>query len=131
MTHFKQNLELREKVFRKMGWEVKYSHTNNEGEKYYRWEKKGKKLNNIVFHLEDAGGEVVLSPIEIDWAITAKYLVAFMSQVSTGFTNDGYFYEILSGEFFWFSDGYIKVSKAEIINDNISEAACKAFMEGK
>lgn len=129
MTDFMPDLELREKVFRKMGWEVKFSHNSTEGYEYYRWIKDGKILNDIVFHEGDQGDEVVLPPIETDWQITAKYLVPFMRDMEAGW----YIREKNQwGHFFcWAKVGFQPRGTAKIIEANIPRAACEAFLEVK
>ena len=81
MTQFKENLKLREAVFRKMGAEWKIV-SKLEGDSCWAWA-----LNDNQFgldcHYEPNGITVdpkpeLLPPIESAWEVTAQYLVPFM-----------------------------------------------------
>lgn len=100
---FKDDLELREKVFRKMN-RLAYFWTDE-----HLWSKG-----------ESAGH---LPPIEKDWQVTAEYLVPFMR-------GRGWMYSVFfSGDFCWeMQGGKYQSSVTEITNDNIARAACEAFL---
>lgn len=107
-------MTLTEQVFRKMGfveldngsWLRKYSY---EGVNY--------------------GGEIFkeLPPIDSQWEVTAKYLVPFMikrkSQYAITPHEGTYHFEWVHSEL------DTTYGHAEIKDDNIAKAACKAFME--
>jgi len=91
--------QLREQVFRKMGY----------------WNADGLWIDSD----DDTSIGIELPPIDSQWEVTAKYLVPFMRE-------KGYEYDISgAGSYF----GWEESTYAEIKNDNIAEAACKAFIE--
>jgi len=117
-------MTLREQVFRKMGWK---HHTEylpgcvaGESIKGY-WSPPDFDGNNFeccVFQLP---------PIDEQWEVTAKYLVPFMRLYEYNISGGDDFNWVLISERKYdepLSSGY-----AEIKDDNIAEAACKAFME--
>jgi len=68
-----------------------------------------------------------LPPIDSQWEVCAKYLVPFMRE-------KGYEYNLESDGYFWWitrnnKKMWIRIQGAELKDDNIAEAACKAFME--
>ena len=72
-----------------------------------------------------------LPPIDSQWEVTARFLVPFMRQRGFNYCVDGYSWK-LGMRFNW--QGQLEgqpyqESDAEIKDDNIAEAACKAFME--
>jgi len=118
-------MTLREQVFRKMGWQLipELSEGTNYFPKGNYW----------------CGKE--WPPIDSQWEVTAKYLVPFMREKKN--RNGGYTYSIepyvgLYGEneerhfmqFEWCHEDFGAYT-AKIKDDNIAEAACKAFMEVK
>ena len=120
-------MTLNEKVFRKMGYEVKY---HEEGGMYYLADSTGKQVEvyqGIYFDIASTkeGALVTLPPIETSWEVCAEYLVPFMR----GNNYHWYIPAPRRGEpikFIWVTG---RNSEAEIHNDNIALAACKAFME--
>ncbi len=114
---FQPNLKLREAVFRKMGWKLK-ADTNINSKHYselFWWTPSG------VRYKEDE-----LPPIETDWSVTAQFLAAFMRE--RGFDWEVSTYPYNEGKYFvWI--GKRLDGTADIHNDNISEAACRAFLE--
>jgi len=98
----KTEAELKEQVFKKMGW------NGQDG----LW------VGPLGKHSVLRG----LPPIDSQWEVTAKYLVPFMME-------KGWDYDIMyAKEFRWCHTDHDRL-KAEIKDDNIAEAACKAFME--
>lgn len=100
-----EEMTLTEQVFRKMGWlyaDKYWSHPDSD------------------IYCEDK-----VPPISSSWEVCAKWLVPFMG-------DNGYQYDI------WTVAKSIKIyyfrwdtqnTPTEIKDDNIAEAACKAFME--
>jgi len=135
---------LREKVFRKMGAEWKWVQTydpphNKDGYLKYGWAwvYLGKVLTTPFAKSncsdQPTDPELILTPeqtlwgiddlpvLEEQWEVCAKYLVPFMY-----LRNCDY---IFGSRFEWENmDGHT-IGSAEIKDDNIAEAACKAFME--
>ena len=107
---FEQDLELKEKVFHRLGYK------NRGG----WWDKP----NGTVWLYSPEE----LPPIETSWEVCAEFLVPFMR-------GEYYRYRITSlGTFAWepildIKDDDCEAPKAEIHNDNIVLAACKAFIE--
>ena len=127
---FEPDLVLREKVYRKLGWDVWHSHTNSDDEDYYYWGKDGQRLNDIVFLIGDHADEVCLPSIETDWQVTAEYLVKFMREKGWKYYIDSY--KVFDKYTFAWQNFNLAPNTdliAEIINDNISKAACEAFLE--
>jgi len=112
----KTEAELTEQVFRKMGWEK------------ITWVKDLSYIDNGDWIHPDKDGRVQeLPPIDSQWEVTAKYLVPFMRE-------KGYKYNLESDGYFWWVTKnsrrmWIRDQGEEIKDDNIAEAACKAFME--
>jgi len=118
---FKQDLKLRESVFRKMGWEKVV------------WSKeKGRHKNGKWVHPDNFIELEALPPIETSWEVCTEYLVSFMD-------NKGWKYRLEDNKFVWarkelphytYADYGIQFAVTETIkNDNIALAACQAFME--
>ena len=100
-------MTLREQVFRKMGY----------------WNADGLWIDSD----DDTSIGIELPPIDSQWEITAKYLVPFMR-------DKGFDYQIViwptNMEVFKFGNLLKNISYHAIIkDDNIAEAACKAFMK--
>ena len=108
---FQPDLEVREKVFRKMEWKTGKGNLvgNQVLPKGYRW-----LSPNGDYYKE-------LPPIETTWEVCAEYLVPFMREKHCDYLYDSCF-EWENG------DGHT-IGSAEIHNDNIALTACKAFME--
>ncbi len=114
-------MTLREQVFRKMGYK--------DGD----WKEddgSGHGRNNTIRGLVSPDGEYEfeyddLPELSSQWEVTAKYLVAFIRE-------RGFVYEIKIPFFYWINrelDDNNRWHEAEIKDDNLAEAACKAFME--
>lgn len=117
---FKEDLELREKVFKRMGWEL--TSLNYFGLHWKYPDMPVLTAGNVIWEDE-------LPPIETDWQVTAQYLLPFMR-------GKGFGYELLENEsgikvYFHWMPRHIHsgCSTSEIINDNIALAACQAFLE--
>lgn len=122
---FKPDLELREKVFRKMGWKKEneflapgpYKDIIDRAEHLYNWAHP-----TIPKQLEE------LPPLETSWEVCAEYLVPWMRRKK---------YQPLAGvndigeEFFrWFHENNFNVKREVLMQGfNIPLAACQAFME--
>ena len=112
---FQPDLELREKVFIKIEWEQLDAGRDTDD---LWWWKKDK---------SDGGYFQELPPLEITWEVCAEFLVPFMRE-------KGFDYQIViwptDMEVFKFGNLLKNISyHAEIKDDNIALAACKAFME--
>ena len=110
---FKEDLELRSAVFRKMGYIHIDLYDDVEIEPY------------LIWRLPDSDREEWwrnLPPIETSWEVCAKYLIPFMRE-------RGWNYHIVSGQFSWEWASWEKQHSVDVIDHNIALAACKAFME--
>ena len=122
---FKEDLELREAVFKKIGFYQEDLYFGALKETYPVWRKEGWDRNDWWQNLP---------PIETDWQVTAEYLVKYMRE-------KGWDYEIwqytkkeeMPKQFCWLQEpdnnGMRSDTWHEIQNDNIAEAACRAFLE--
>ncbi len=123
-------MTLIEQVFRKMGFSIKRGSLSD----WYYWiDYDGIEVDLVTGSFDDerineADVIKILPKIDSQWEVTAKYLVPFMRR-------KGYIYNIplLNPlEFWWVPDKNYedeKVKSAKIKDDNIAEAACKAFMD--
>ena len=124
----KTEAELREQVFRKMGWRKK-PFTLDSGkviENLY-WD-----ITATEFDTEKMYPPLLLPPIETSWEVCAKYLVPFMRERGYSWTATVYqFSDRLHSDFHfeWWHETKTTVYESDIKDDNIAEAACKAFME--
>jgi len=77
-----------------------------------------------------------LPPIDSSWEVTAKYLVRFMREKGYEYNIKSHSTHCNQKSFEWLKLGTTEdmifcVTSAEIIDDKLPEAACKAFMEVK
>lgn len=133
---------LAERVFRKMGAEIKPCLDYKGGKDIYSWQLNGEAISNSV-HLEKYRDSLRLPPISSSWEVCAKYLVPFMREKEFDYeiqrmVRDGgkrFCWGMVKEEYIL---GYTAVNyifhleeNVEIKDDKISEAACEAFMEVK
>jgi hypothetical protein len=116
---FEEDFELREKVFKKMGWTQESTDTHTS----FWWTD-----HEMNEH------EEILPPIETTWEVCAKYLVPYMRGKCWSWSKQNSFsnacFPYMGGSKEWFVWRELKNPiKAEIINDNIARAACEAFLE--
>lgn len=127
MTPFPEDLELRRAVFEKMGAEIK-SLADIGFPKLLSW-RLGKERIDVLSFREEYEAADRLPKIETDWQETRR-LVEFMR-------GKRYKYNLESNGWFWWcgwnerEKRHTRDSGVEYQNDNISEAACRSFIEVK
>lgn len=123
---FKSDLELRQAVFEKMG----YEYIDMIGGNPYGWFYP--KPTDGRYYGNRHAGFTELPPIETSWEVCAKYLVPWMRERGFGYEIMVY-NDKLGHYFFWYGQvvngEFQDRCRAEIQNDNLALAACEAFME--
>ena len=127
---FQPDLELREKVFGKMGWELRVQEEveNDDGiHKKHVWWNPITGNHNFALWYEVENASEHLPPVEISWEVCAEYLVAFMRDQNCEWAVSQNPMSI-GKDFVWYGCQHGDKGE-EIKDDNIALAACKAFME--
>jgi len=111
-------MNLREQVFRKMGG----------------WTYLEKSEFGPAQWTDGNNGYYELPPIDSSWEVCAKYLVPFMREKGYEYNIKSHSTHCNQKSFEWLElgtteDMILCVTSAEIIDDKLPEAACKAFME--